>query len=394
MPANTAQTKRFLGLNNVTDPIRLKFGWLQKADNIDITDTGAINRRSGFSKSLTAKPSGAYSTIDFTRVYIVDDGALKQVNADMSSAVLRTGLNAKPMHWAEINDQVFYTNGIDSGVILQNGVVIDWAWPDPTMVDLSAISGNLPPGVYQVACTYLMNGRETGASDASAIYLDGTEALQINNIPQVVGLDTLVYIAPANSTVFQLAYSTAQTSATWGESPDELGVDLTTQFLDSLPNDCSYLAAWRGQIYAASYFSDSDSTALWISEPLGFHLFDLNSSFIMVPGRVTLLAPHESGLIIGTETRIYAHDGDKMDQLADYGVVPGWGWAKDDDGQILFWSKRGLCAGLPFSNMTLRQISVDCGLSAGAAIIRQNGAKRFVVALEQGGDNFNQRGTK
>ncbi|WP_025915525.1 hypothetical protein [Herminiimonas sp. CN] len=394
MPANTAQTKRFLGLNNVSDPLRLKFGWLQKADNLDITDTGALVRRAGYIKKIDALLGYAYATVDYSRLYMMDGDALAQVNADLSRTVLRAGLTRRVMHWTELNDQVFFANGIDSGIIRKDGTVLDWAWPEPDMATLSATTGMLPAGTYQVACTFLLpDGRETGAADATAIYLDGTQALQINGIPQVAGLETQVYLAPADSAVFQLIGATAQSSLTWDESPDQLGVDLTTQFLDPLPQGVTYITAWRGQIYAAQYLPESDSTVLWVSEPLGFHLFNLNSGFILVPGRVALLAPHPDGLIVGTAVRIYAYDGDSLKQLADYGAVPGWGWARDDDAQILFWSSRGLCSALPLSNITLRQISVDCGVSAGAAIIRSNGAKKYVVALQKGGDNFNQRGT-
>ena len=43
------EIKEFRGLNNVTDPLRLGLGWLATADNIDVTDTGSIIRRKGYS---------------------------------------------------------------------------------------------------------------------------------------------------------------------------------------------------------------------------------------------------------------------------------------------------------------------------------------------------------
>jgi hypothetical protein len=393
---NTTQLKRFKGLNNVSDPLRLKFGWLQTADNLNITDTGALERRDGYSKEFDGAISGAYTTADYKRFYIVDGGTLKAVNKDMTMTELKTGLSSQPVHWTEINEQVFYTNGLDSGIITKGGAVLDWSWAIPEPTTLVAITGALPAGTYQVACTYVLpDGRETGSADAATIYLDGAHALQINDIPHVAGYLTQVYIAPADSTVFQLAYADfAGGSATWNGSVDQLGVDLVTHTFDPIPLGCTHIAAWRGQMYAAQYFTDSDQTALWISEPLGFHLFNLNASFIVVPGRVALLAPHADGLVIGTESRIYVYDGEGIKEVADYGVVPGYGWAADEDDskQILFWTQRGVCTALPFSNITSGHISVDCGLSAGAAIIRKNGAKRFVVALRRGGDNFNQRG--
>ncbi len=386
--------KRFLGLNNVSDPLRLKAGWLQRADNIDITDTGAIVRRDGYTKTFDGDVSAAFCTFDFARMYVVDGGALKRVYDDMTTVTLATGLQALPMQWAEINDQVFYTNGVDSGVITAMGDVLPWAWPVPGPVSCAAAAGSLDPGVYQVTCTYLLpDGRETGAGMTIERLIVEGEALVINDIPQVEGLRTQVYIAPANSTVFSLAFDAPGATATWNSPASALGIDLVTDNYDPLPDGCSYIAAWRGRMCAAQYFPHADFTAVWMSQPLGFHLFNLAEAFIMVPGRATMLAAHNDAMVIGTASRIYAYNGE-LAELADYGVVPGHTAVRDGkDGPLMFWSTRGLCTAMPFSNITLRNISVDCGVSAGAAIIQKDGAKRYVVALQKGGEIFNQRGT-
>lgn len=385
---------RFLGLNNQTDPLRLKFNWLQKADNINITDTGAIERREGYSLTIPGNISTAYATEDTSRMYMIVAGVLVQVTADMTATPLIAGLGLETAYWCEVNDQVFFSNGEYSGIITAAGDVLDWDWPIVPEVDLSTTSGDLPAGLYQVACTYtLPDGRETGAGMSASIYLNGMTGLAVHNIPHVDGYTTNVYIAPANSTVFQLAAVGAGTSFAWNESPDQLGAELTTQYLSPLPRGCEYIAAWAGRLYASQYLQSEGMSIIWASEPLGFHLFDLGAGFFAIPGRVTMLAPHDDGLIIGTEDLVYVYTGEALAQVADYGVVPGWGWARDQDSRdVLFWSKRGLCKALPFSNVTARQISVDCGLSAGAAIVNKNGAKRYVVALQKGGTNFNERG--
>ena len=128
---------------------------------------------------------------------------------------------------------------------------------------------------------------------------------------------------------------------------------------------------------------------IWFSQPLAFHLFDQSKDFIMVPGRVTMLAPHDSGLVIGTDKRIHAYTGDQLADHAPYGVVPGQHWSEDDDKRILFWSKRGLCASLPFTNLTESQVSVAPGASAGGCVIRTGGQRRYLSVIQQGGSAFN-----
>ena len=170
--AATPQVKRFKGLNNVSDPLRLGLGWLQRADDMLITDDGALMRRPGYAKVATGVMQGAYATLDFTRLYLVNGGALQRVNPDLSLRTLRTGLAARDMHWAEVNKTVYYTNGVDSGIILGDDSVVDWTWAEPAAPALAAGTGTLAAGHYQVVCTYLLpDGRETGTGSAVGIDL-------------------------------------------------------------------------------------------------------------------------------------------------------------------------------------------------------------------------------
>lgn len=295
----------FKGLNNVSDPLRMGLAWLAQADNINITDTGAIKKRAGYVKTLAGAFSAAYATLDFSRLYVVDGGALKAITGPSTSVTLRSGLNAAPMYWCEVNDDVYYNNGVDSGIIRPDHGIKPW--------------------------------RESLLGDA--LFYDAAGKL----------LPSLLAALP-------------------------LGVDL--------------IQHWGGRIYAAQYFPAQNQSIVWRSQPLGFHLFNLDTDFFIVPNRVLMLAPHNDALIVGTDSAIYAYTGDKLDALAQYGVVPGQHWA-DDGARILFWSNRGLCAALPFANLTDKQISVAPGLSAGGALVSNKGATRYLVSLQAGGLPFN-----
>lgn len=375
----------FRGLNNVSDPLRLGLSWLAQADNVDITDTGAIRKRAGFHRTLAGAITGAYATLDFARLYVVDAGQLKALTGPDTAVALRAGMSPAPMHFTEVNDQVFYNNGVDRGIILPDHRVIDWDWSAPAAPVLAAVTGNLPAGTYRVRCTFhLPDGRETGAGPSADITLSEGQALQVSAIAPGAN----VYIAPANSTVYQYAGSPGGGTMVWYESSDALGGELLTNLLHPLPRGADVVQAWRGRLYAAQYMPGADQTVLWFSQPLGYHLFDLAADFLLIPGRVTLLAPHADALVIGTDARIHAWDGNALAELAPYGVVPGWHWCKDDQ-RLLFWSVRGLCEALPFANLTERHMSVAPGLQAGGALVQQHGHKRYLVALHRGGTAFN-----
>jgi uncharacterized surface protein with fasciclin (FAS1) repeats len=131
-----------------------------------------------------------------------------------------------------------------------------------------------------------------------------------------------------------------------------------------------------------------DQTAIWFSQPLGFHLFALSSDFFMVQGEVTMLAPTESALIVGSTNSVYSYNAEGLSKIADYGVVPGQHWSKDDN-RILFWTTRGVCSALPFTNLTEKNVSVAPGVRAGGCLVRTGGQKRYLSVIQQGDSAFN-----
>ena len=294
----------FQGLNNVIDPLRQGLSWLVQADNIDITNTGAIKKRKGYSLALAGSITGAYSTLNFARCYIVNDGVLLAMTSPTTAVTLQSGLNSAPMYFTEVNEQVFFSNGVDSGIIQPDNAVLPW--------------------------------RGSLLKDTKFLNVDGKD------------VDPLF-------------------------DPLPLGVDV--------------IQHWRARIYASQHMAAENQSIVWFSQPLGFHLFDLDDDFLLLPGRVLMLAPHDSALIIGTDAAIYAYDGQRMDQIAPYGVVPGQTWSEDEK-QIIFWAQRGLCTALPFRNLT-PQVSVAPGVRAGGALVHDGGSKRYLVALQQGNSAFN-----
>lgn len=393
MQVQTQPINRFMGLNTASDPVRLHQGWLTVADNVDVTDTGALVRRQGRELIASGTYTGLYSTIDRTRMYVADGGQIKRIAPDMSLTVLASGLKSLPMHWAEINGLVFYANGHDYGIIGPDSRVLPWGWEIPGQAQLQASFGAMDPGKYEVACTFILpDGRETGAGDATSIELPADSGLVITQIPQAAGCKTRIYIAPAGSTVLQHAFTTTLSAATWNAGPDALGEELVSQGLDPIPQGATLPAAWAGRMWTAQPIAQRDISVIWGSEPLGFHLFNLRQGFLSVPGRVLMLLAHDAGLIVGTERAIHVWNGEALAQVAGYGVIPGWAGVSDADSKTAyFWTQRGLCRGLPFQNLTDGHLRVDTGKQVGAAVVNHGGFKKFIAATSQSGCVFNAR---
>jgi hypothetical protein len=389
------QIAPFRGLNNVADPLTGGLENLERADNVDITKMGGIKKRAGYALSYSGDITSAFGTKDYSRLFLVDGGALKVLRDPTSAVTLRTGLSAAQMYSAEINGDVYFNNGAQRGIIHGDNTLSEWAWPVPAVPSVSAITGNLDAGLYRVRCAFVLpDGRITGGGDAAEVLLEAGQALSISNIPQIASYATEVYICAANKTEFQLAARTADTALNWFHGPDALGEELDSDTLSPLPEGATVFCFWKGCVYAAQYLAESEQTVIWKSQPLAFHLFNLAEDFLLVPGRVVMLAPVDDGIVIGTEIgngdSILLTTGTSVTELAPYGVVAGWPAAMDEDSRTtMFWTARGLCSALPFANHTEGQISVAPGLRAGTEIVRADGTKRCVVTLQAGGIPFN-----
>lgn len=395
MTSKTVQINRFRGVDNVSDPERLRNGWLRTAINVDVTPPGAVSRRPGYELVLAGGFTGAYATTEqgTERMYVVDSGVLRQVHADMSTTDLLDGLSGAPMHWAEVNGDTYFSNGPDKGCIRQDGTVLPWDWPVPHAPLLSSHAGHMAPGRYSASCTYtLPDGRETGASEAQYLTLTDPGGLLLTDIPQLTGVQTNIYIGAADSTVMQHALTTALSAVTWDASPDALGDELLTYGLEPAPASATIPAVWQGRIWLTEYAATSDVSAIWASEPMGFHLFNLQASFLQVPGEVVMLLPHAGGLVIGTRSCVYVWDGNTLATLAGYGVPAGHpGIVDRETGTCFFWTLRGLCRALPFENLTAGRLHVDPGTHASTAIVQMEGLKKLVTTTRPSGAVFNPK---
>lgn len=395
--------RNFLGLNNTADVLRGRPGrqglapvtWqlLQQADNVDINNEGLLSRRDGFQPfAAGSRLTSSFSTFDFERLYVIDNGTLFLVNRDGSRVDLATGL-ADEASWAEVNGSVYLSAGRKL-LITSDGVVTEWGIPTPAGGRISDATGQLTPGVYQACFTFIdASGREGGAGQSIATMCVGG-GLQLTDIPSEQGCYTAIYVAGPGG-VFRLEAVVPSSTGSLTIPSLQGGRELLNQFLDPPPDAATLIAFYQGRFWAAEYLQAEDTTVVWFSEPMGFHLFNLNSGFIQIPGRVVHMAAAEpkggGALILSTERRVFLYNQNELQAIADYGAVPGQNpdWGPDD--KLYFWTNRGLCRAAPFENLTESNVSLAPGVRAAGSVFNQHGYNRFVVVLKSGGAAFNKR---
>ena len=398
MRVNPTVLSGFLGLNNVADPETgtvsgeggaVSWQWQSQADNVDLSDAGRLRRRDGYRPFAAGSHiTGSFATFDFSRLYVVDAGDLRQIHEDGSSSTLLSGLEGD-VFWAEINGDVLLS-GSQKWALQVDGSAAPWGVPVPMGGSLADTDGHLDAGEYQVCFTFTdERGREGGASASAALNV-ALGGILVTDIPAALGCVTNVYVAD-RGTVFYLAATLAQGTQAITINRPPAGRELVTQFLDAPPAAGRHVAEFGGRIYMAEYLAESNASAIWRSEPLGFHLFNLNEGFFMVPGEVTQMASARGGpLVICTQNRTHIYDGESM-QTVEYGAVPGQHASRGPDGRLYFWTSRGLCRAAPFENLTESRVSVPPGLSAAGGIVQRHGITRYVAVLQSGGAAFNKR---
>jgi hypothetical protein len=162
---------------------------LREGVNVDTSDEGKPGLRDGY--TLVRASTGCHSgwSDDYLPFgLMVDNGALRVVHTDLSSDELVSPISpGLPVSYARVNDQVFWTNGIQSGLVTTSLELAPWCCPQPNGQPTLALQadGALDAGSYQVAVTFYDGlGRESGAARAVPIEVPANGAIALSNIPQ------------------------------------------------------------------------------------------------------------------------------------------------------------------------------------------------------------------
>jgi hypothetical protein len=393
--------RAFAGVRNDIPPERLAVADLEAAENVDIDASGRVSSRQGYTQRSAAATHSLWS--DRASIALcVQGSALKRVNADYSLATLRAVTPGLRMSYTKVNDNVYFTNGVETGV-LENGAARSWGLPVPPLPAVAVGVGSLPAGTYQFVVTYVrIDGQESGAGLAGRASVGAnaklTFSLPVPSDPAIVTKN--IYLSRPNGDTLYLAFSVAANVvvAAYAGDAKELTYDLKTQFLS--PPPAGHIAGYfNGRVYVAV------GDVLFPSEPFAYELFDLRA-YIPLSARCTLLAPLEdkealdqpgmsSGIFVGTTGNCGVLVGSKPEDFryvpkVDYGAiegamdyVEGTHYADGAAGarKLPMWlTTQGVCVGLP--NMEIRNVTAprfSATFSGTGAAVFQPDSQRFVA---------------
>jgi hypothetical protein len=393
--------EEFAGLRNTVDVENFEPGDLHTALNVDVTDAKKLRRRRGYGAPVFGTAAHSLWS-DGDNALFMSAGSLYRLNADLTTTALRSGLGTARMQYAAIGGRVYFSNGSASGVV-DSATARSWGIPMVTIQPVSAaIGGLLPAGRYQYALTFVRDdGQESGTGMASTIDLSADGGIQFSLIP--VPTDTSIaekrlYVSPPDGDrmYLQMVLPPSTEEATLTDYRHGT-VALATQFL-SAPPPADMLAYFNGHILVAS------GSRLYPSEPYAPELFDWRRAQPFA-SRITLVAPVEDGVYLGTEGQIIFLAGKDpaswvFQPKFSYGVIPGtlaYGDAADLGGEMkgpaaMFATADGIVAGLnggTIVNLTSDRFRYPV-TKLGAGIVRgSDGVTQYVATLQGAGTTDN-----
>lgn len=368
----------FNGLRNDVTAERFDAGDLAVANNIDIDKSGRIARRDGYTSIRAGSTHSLWSNPQGTRCMFMQGNTLYQLNPDYTAVQLATLSNSSRVSCEQVNDLVYFSNGVDTGVVEQGGAVRSWGVAPPVLPSVDIGTGSMPAGTYMVTMTYLCaDGQESGAPEAALMQVPAGASLLFMNMPvprdpRIVAKS--IYITePNGEDLYQaLVVGASVVNAVYSNDTTELNLPCDSMFLQAAPAG-QLVAYYRSRMWVAQ------DDLLCPSEPFAYERFDPRN-YIQLDGRITMLGAltdkelydtgKNSGFFVGTDRSCGALVGSspedfqyvpKMSSGAVFGAMAKIDGSVFEDGatgtlELPAWlTTAGICVGMP--GMVVRNLT-------------------------------------
>lgn len=369
---------------------------LVEARNVDIDDSFAVSRRAGQTLESAHFAHSLWANADQTICLFVEDQSLKRLMGIGGPVVtLAQGLTSgRRMAYVAVNDRVYFSNGVQTGVI--DGSVRSWGMAATEAPAVSAIAGLLGAGVYQAAYTHLRrDGQESGSALPAQITLaEGAGVRFTWNVPDDADVDQVaLYLSEPNGMVMYQAgiYPVGALSA--DVTGPALALPLATQWLDAPPaGQC--LALHNGRIFIGA------GAFVFGTAALDFEHCDLRDYLALDGSAVRFIVGVTGGLFIGTAQAVYFASGERLESYtlrkvstgsavtgsvvtANGAVVTGNPELSAQE-VVLFTTDEGVLMGLPdgsVQNLTQERYRFAPG-DEGAAVFREEATRhQYLLVL-------------
>lgn len=318
--------------------------YLRRAENVDIDNSGNLRRRE--SELLVQALTGAHSlylTSD-TAGYLVRDSVLFAITLPTyAESFAKTLTTNAPVSWLPVGDDLYFSNGTDSGRITQ-GLFFPLGLPTPDAPVCTAIGGSMFAGTYQVAISYYnsVTGEEGGISASSNPVLAG--GVQVALPAATPGATHAnVYVSAADGSVPMLARSVALgTATTTFTTPPTQGRESNGRYEDPLP--AGTLFSSNGRLCSFS------GSTVYVGLPFRPGYYLPAEGYIPFPAEVSIAIDNQAGTFIAAD-KTYWVPGDlgavegALATVLPYGAVPGTAFSSPNKSEVGWFGVQGFVIG-------------------------------------------------
>lgn len=395
------------GKNNVARETELPKGSARELLNADLSNSGGISRRQGYTKVYDAGSDSVHSLFSSKlHTVFVQAASLRKLNQDYTATVLSSGIDPNLyMSYAEVNNRIYFSNGVDTGVVNEDGTTSEWGVESPSGQPLLTLNpdGALWEGTYQVAITFVDdNGEESGATLTATIDVPAGNGITCSLFPNSEYASYInIYLTAPNGTVpyHRAQVPMAATTVNLLSNPDGYGKALETQFLDKMPPG-HIVRYFKGRMWVAV------DDLLIFSPAFRYGLYDPRYTYFRFPSKITIVQPVQDGVYVVSDQTYFLSgtEPEKMEQAVVYsdGAVEGTGESvpptmiaedKFDElpDYLAFWySTNGAVLGLPGGQVqTITEDKLDIPVfGRGATLLRnENGIRQLITSLTNRGSS-------
>jgi hypothetical protein len=389
------RVKKFKGLMTADSAYEIGVDAQTIATNVDITRQNKIKRRNGFTQRIATAITAAWAN---DRSMLYQSGTtLTSVDSAYATTVVRTGLTASAqLHAYQIKDIIYYSNGYEVGCI-ENGVDRALGINSPARAVLTATTGGeMPPGIYQVAVSYVRNdGFESGVvlPATSVTLAGGNTAITVGSVAANGAMLVNYYVTQADGDVLYFAgQGPTGASTTLSANPSLLRRSMKARNTNP-PLPFTQIEHYNGRILYAI------GDTLYFSDPFAYEQIDYAKGFIPFQNKITMIAVMDDGFFIGTTEDTYFLSGDRVGELdltsvADYGVVVDTrayldgavvGTESATTKKTPAWiSTKGMCIGFQdgsMQNVTESTVILPEGVTGASFFRQENGQNHFISVI-------------
>jgi len=290
-----------VGIDTRSSETALPPGAVRDALNVDFDRDGHAMRRPG----AVPVESGAFHSLwqGKHRAFCVHDGELCAVDGGGVTPIFPLPSSA-PLSYCDLNDRTIVSNPSWIGEVLPDLSVRPLGVPEGALTRVTAVSfGGLPAGRYAVAASYVRGAEEGALSPVQFVHVEEGGGIEVELPSPGEPVDAVrLYRSWADGEALYRADDLPAALTSFAMGAGMLGRAADTQHLRRTPAG-SIVRAWHGRLLIGR------NRTMYFTEPLRYGLYSARGGFVQEPSTITMIAPVEGGVFVGTRLGVSFYRG-------------------------------------------------------------------------------------